>query len=124
MTKDELQEYLTADLPKGLGFCGCGDPREASEAIRNLLDAYDRKAHPWPNAAPFDEVAWAPWRDERRKLEAEALPAGAWGQIALYWLTTCGLLEHGGSVSGSWLTPQGEEVLVALREHGENLWED
>jgi len=121
MTKEELQNYLTTDLPQGLGFCGCGSRREASEAVRKVLDAYDRKTHPWPKESPSDDASWKAWHAEREKLEEQALPPGAWGQIALYWLTSCGLLEHGGGVGGSWLTPKGEAVLAAIREHGERM---
>jgi len=123
MTKDELRAYLTTDLPQGLGFCGCGHPEESSDAILKVLDAYDRKTRPWPEGSP-DDAAWKAWLAEREKLEEQALPPGAWGQIALYWLTSCGLLEHGGGVGGSWLTPKGEAVLAAIRGHGEDLWDD
>ena len=58
MTKDELQAYLLAELPAGLGFCGCGTPEDATEAIRKVLDAFDRNAHPWPDEPPSDESAW------------------------------------------------------------------
>lgn len=34
-----------------------------------------------------------------------------------------GMSEHGTSVRGGWLTPEGKEALEFLREHG-ILWED
>lgn len=106
MTKAELTQrvFLNPDNdPPGIGFCGCGDPEAALETLRTVLQAFETK----------DD-------DERlRVLEAILGPAGSgvYGTY-LYWLDSLGLMEHGSNARMGWLTPEGEDLLAALLEHG------
>jgi hypothetical protein len=90
-------------------FCGCGDPRAAIQAIKGILELFNR-----------DERGWD-WKE----IEAwmKTMPDGI-GYIVLYMLTEAQLMEHGGGVDGSWLTDEGKLVLKFLREFDcdEEVW--
>lgn len=83
-----------------LKFCGCGNPDGAREYIAKILRAIkDRSDSDWAT----DSVAAA------IKGDAES---AMW--LILYVFDAMGLLEHGGNVSGSWLTDKGKQLLAEL----------
>lgn len=88
-----------------LGFCDCGEPESALEFMRDVLIAIrDRHA-----VAGSDNDAHTAAAEKINQL----LP-GMIGLTYLYVLTTYDLIEHGGSVYGSWLTDEGHEILEML----------
>ncbi len=92
------------DLLGELGFCGCGQPEEAIALVKKLLtnmrDSFETKDH---------ERAKALWSER-----SDLIGDGPLGWILLYHLDHLGLLEHGSSCFGSWLTKKGEAVLARL----------
>jgi len=95
-----------------LGLCGCGSPEEAYNFCRDILKTCDRrdKAKDWISA----ENAAA----EIIKAQPEMA-----AHVFMHMLTHLDLLEHGGSVGGSWLTPDGEKI-VDLRAANEGEFDD
>ena len=89
-----------------LGFCGCG------QGDQNLV--YIMRGLEWVDYHKSDEAfdAWYPkWRHQGERLFGRQ--AGEY--FFAYWADSQGLTEHGGSVPG-WLTPDGADLLEALRE--------
>lgn len=79
--------------------CGCNQPDAAYGLVRNIL-----------NLAPFYEDG--NWQKVQELIGSD----GAF-QIVIGVLTEAELLEHGGSMGGSWLTPKGEYVRDLMRRH-------
>ena len=101
MSRDDLLSHLYVlfyDDQQGLGLCGCGNPDTAYVLIRDLLGL-------------------APLYEDSRWKEAESLNGNNPGahHIILGALDRAGLLEHGSSQHGAWLTPKGEWCLAAMR---------
>lgn len=87
-----------------LGLCGCGNPEEVYNFLRDILALCDRRkandGGEWINTAKAtQELMMA-----RPDIASEAL---------LHILDHYKLTEHGGSVYGSWLTSLGEQFLDA-----------
>ena len=79
--------------------CGCNQPETAYNLVRDIL-----------NLAPFFEDGnW-------RKVQALIGTNGAF-QIVVGLLNKLELLEHGGSMGGSWITPKGEYVRELMNRH-------
>lgn len=88
-----------------LGMCGCGNPEAAYNFLREVLKCFDRRGcHADP---PVKD--WVDSEDEIEKLIL-ANPAIA-AHCLSHFLTDKRVLEHGGSVGGSWLTKSGEEIV-------------
>lgn len=88
-----------------LKLCGCGTPEEAYNFCRDALACFDRRGcHDTP---PTRE-----WVDAESVLQQliQTRPGEA-AHVLAHLLTHLDLLEHGGSVGGSWLTDAGEEIV-------------
>jgi len=94
VTVDDLQHLYLVHTQ--LHLCGCGDPDEAWETVRLIL-----------NLCPLGEGGW-------RDVEDRLTPGGA--HIVLSCLTHAGLIEHGSSIRGSWITGKGRWVLARLAQ--------
>lgn len=93
-SRTKVLQHVNGLLYMDLGLCGCGNPEEAFELVRDLL-----------RLAPFYEH-----RDEVRALIGDGAPS----HIILSTLDHADLIEHGGSIHGSWLTDKGQWYLNAL----------
>lgn len=113
LVPDEV-EFIDLDCPvhreygklQGrLNICGCGQPWTAYALIRDIL-----------NLAPFYE------NENWKKVELLIPTPGAYYFI-LGQLDHFGWLEHGGTIAGSWLTPEGEKArdLMNQFQHLEGL---
>lgn len=83
-----------------LHLCGCGNPEEAYNFCRAALMAFDRRdgSKRWVDAeAAIEELV-------------KAKPDIA-AHVLSHMLNHYDLLEHGGSVGGSWLTENGERIV-------------
>ena len=80
---------------EGLHFCGCGCPDEAYELVRDIL-------------------ALAPFYDHPEAVRE--LTGDRAYYLVLYAIDNAGLLEHGASIGGSWLTPKGAHYLELMRK--------
>lgn len=99
MTRQELRVVLNTDW-----FCGCGSPETAAETLLQILDM-------------------APFYDHREQLNA-LIPNDGIQHLVLYSLTNRGLIEHGCSIGGSWLTSTGEAVRDALRRERDDEFDE
>lgn len=83
-----------------LGMCGCGTPEEAYNFLREVLRVCDRRdrTKEWVSAEAVVSKMIAAHPD----LTAH---------ILMHFLTDKEVIEHGGSVGGSWLTKTGEEIV-------------
>ena len=87
-----------------LGMCGCGNPKEAYNFLRDILKICDRRANHDDDKAP-----WVNAQEEIAKLVAANPDLSA--HVLLHFLTDKDVLEHGGSVGGSWLTSMGQQIV-------------
>ncbi len=85
-----------------LGFCGCGDPDEALNYIKCVLQSIEDRQKP--------EC------DFRLNIVNLIALTGKAHYFTLYFLDDKGLTEHGSSVGGCWLTQKGSELLEDLTE--------
>lgn len=95
MTRIELRVFLDSF------FCGCGMPNAACGALLRFLSLHERSDDSW---------------ERQRKERDQWIPDDGLQMLVLYLIDSLGLLEHGGSVGGSWLTDKGAAVLARLRE--------
>lgn len=89
-----------------LGLCGCGSPEGAFNFCREALTIFDRRGDKGGDK-------WINAEDALSKLIASKSDDAA--HVFAHLLTHLDLLEHGGSVGGSWLTDKGNDI-VDLRE--------
>lgn len=107
-TDPELEAWRKAQAKiKAMRFCGCGNPDDAYGALRDTLDAYDNDEARggWDGRVQRTKDWWAKLGD-------------GYAHLLLYFIDAAGLLEHGGSVGGSWLSEDGKLVLGFLRQWG------
>jgi len=90
---------------EGFGFCGCGSPEDAYDLVKAIL-----------GLAPF----YQNWESGRSngKMAQEVLGGhdGVW-YFVLYAIDRTGLIEHGTSIGGSWLTTKGKHYLPLMQAH-------
>lgn len=93
----------------GRDLCGCGSSWWALHTVREALslhpvgDVRRRNVHEWDELSEL-RLAWL--NEDGHLLIAAVLDA---------WELT----EHGSSIYGGWLTGEGERLLAALREFGD-----
>ncbi|MBM9509970.1 hypothetical protein [Actinacidiphila acididurans] len=97
---EEVACHLYLVFCEHLPFCGCGDPAAGYKLAHQILTL-------------------APLYEDGRWRQAEEL-CGTPGahQLVLAALTEAGLLEHGSSIGGSWITDRGRWVLWAVEQIG------
>jgi hypothetical protein len=97
-----------------LHLCGCGSPEDAYNFCRDILACFDRRGcHDTPPAQPWIDAESAVEQLIRQR------PAEA-AHVISHMLSHLDLLEHGGSVGGSWLTDNGARI-VDMDEMTEDL---
>ncbi len=101
MTHSEEWELQHLHLVEAddLMFCGCGDPEAAWDLVISIL-----------KSAPL-------YQDNGLNKVIELCGSEAAAYIVLYLMTHANLLEHGGSVGGSWITDKGSMVLDMASRH-------
>jgi hypothetical protein len=99
--QDEREHlYALVNDPGGLRFCGCGSPEEAYDLVRDVL-------------------ALAPFYDHPEAVRDLIGPRAY--QFVLYQIDEAGLIEHGGTVGGAWLSAKGKHYLPLMQRYG---WDD
>jgi hypothetical protein len=96
--------YGTRD---GFAFCGCGSPGAAYATVRDILAACPLHRQPGLRTAMTEDDA----------------TSGFW-YLTLYTIDRAGLIEHGGSIGGSWLTPKGAHYLPLMQRYTWDQIED
>lgn len=91
-----------------LHLCGCGCPEDAYNFCREVLSAFDRR----PSRLPGNDPDHKPWANAETEVETliKAKPDVA-AHVLSHLLNHFGLLEHGGSVGGSWCTDVGHQII-------------
>lgn len=97
---DGIASHLYLIFADDIPLCGCGDPQAGRALVHQLL-----------TLTPFYEDGHA------QQAEALCGTNGAF-QIIIGLLNHAGLLEHGSSHHGSWLTDRGRWVLWAVDQLG------
>lgn len=110
-----LHDFYFDDLK----WCGCGNPDEALAFVGCVLGILKRRSEDNDLSVPYDQ---SPWKRHTEELRA-TLGEGPLGLILMYVLDAHDLTEHGGNVMGSWLTPKGMDVLNAINEHGDEVFD-
>jgi hypothetical protein len=88
-----------------LRLCGCGSPEDAYNFCREALACFDRRGcHDKP-----PKRDWINAEDALKKLIQDRPDDAA--HVLAHLLTHLGLLEHGSSVGGSWLTDNGARIV-------------
>lgn len=97
---EDILQHLFKLFYDDMNFCGCGSPEDAYELVHDLLK-------------------WTPfYENEHWRVAQEFVGSrGAW-HIVLYVMTYGGLITHGGSVGGSWITNKGRWAVWALNHIG------
>jgi len=88
-----------------LGMCGCGNPKEAYNFLRKAIALFDRRGY--HDNPPTKE--WISAEDALAKLITSDPETAA--HAMLHLLDNTGVMEYGGSIGGSWLTPSGEDIV-------------
>jgi hypothetical protein len=101
IVEDCLKEFHYEDL----GLCGCGSPEETYEVIRKILNIQSSDKDWRTKQREFSEICNADMNNENYN---------GLIQFVLYVLDNKGFLEHGSSISGSWLTEKGKIYLDLL----------
>lgn len=95
---EDEQEHLYRLIADDLAFCGCGNPEEVYRLVRDVLDL-------------------APFHEHPGKVRELIGGSDATCYAVLYFIDRSGLIEHGGSVGGSWLTEKGTHYLKLMHRH-------
>lgn len=94
-----LMDYFYYDRLK---WCGCGDPIEAKLTVRKFLDAHRE------------------WESKEKKLKEYFGVKSVYDNSLLlclaYTMDAAEFTEHGTSISGAWLTEDGEDFLFCLEQ--------
>lgn len=85
-------------------LCGCGTPREVLTIVLEVLEWAGKEKRTWPPV-----FASSPSWPDHPSFQFVVHTLGSKGE---------GLLEHGGSLYGSWLTADGKKRLVQLKAWG------
>ena len=117
---DDDLEHLYQLISTDLKFCGCGDPEAVYNLVRDLLGLFDKHTEELRKVKP-GLGTWSGAYDEAQKVSQQIIDRIGGGDgvyyAVLYWLDGSGLLEHGGSVGGSWLALKGKHYLGLMRLH-------
>lgn len=76
-----------------LGGCGCGSSEEFGELTFKVLEFFS-----------------IPIMERTRYIYDTPIE-----EVIAHWLTDKGIIEHGTSIGGSWLTEKGEEVYKSIK---------
>lgn len=93
---NSAEDFLQMDI---LNFCGCGNPEESLLFTRKTLQKIKARSDNFCDPT---------------KLSALEGWLGPAYEFVLYVLTEKGIIEHGGSIYGSWLTSKGVQLLDDL----------
>ena len=108
---DPLMDFFSYEL---LHLCGCGTPEDTYEIIRKILTI----RFEWQSRKTSYEEVIRRYKDD---LKLDSNNSSHYGilQFVMYILDHNGILEHGSSIGGCWLTNLGEMYLTVL-----NAWYD
>lgn len=93
-----------------LNWCSCGNPESVLEYMRDVLSAIHKRSR-------INHGCENTWIEDTESIKLILLlkQKEELGLSYMYMLDAIGLLEHGSSIYGSWLSPKGKKVLEMLR---------
>ena len=104
-----LMDFFAFEI---LNMCGCGIPENTYEVIRRVLNIRNE----WSEDKLSYEDVQEKYKSELRVDTDISIDYGLL-QFMLYTLDSAGLLEHGSSIGGCWLSSLGKMYLTVL-----NAW--
>lgn len=109
---DDAAEAFSIGL---LGFCGCGIPEDIAAMFRDYLTLIKKR-----HDNNLSNTDWhvqlgvrTQWTDDSDAIDA-LFPNERMRYLVAYEADRAELTEHGGNVSGAWLTEKGEQWLTLL----------
>jgi hypothetical protein len=116
--KSQWPEPTFVVIPKGIDkvgrlCCGCGRSEEFWQVVKDVLTACD--------GHPCDDEEYRKKQEQRfEEMFGDIWTGNSYKWFALYVIGSdeLDLMEHGGNISGSWLTRDGELALAFLIEWG------
>jgi len=103
MNDDNIED----DLCRKFNICGCGQPDKALELILEVLTLIYRRS----------TIKTLEYEQYDRELKA-LLPDDRVRYCMLYFIDSSGVIEHGGSVGGSWIDwGDGEKWFRKLQQY-------
>jgi hypothetical protein len=110
LTEDECDHlYVLFHGTHGLRVCGCGAPDDAWKLVLDLLEA---TAGCYDSGGRFEG-----WVYEGQHPYDRLCGSSGAAHIICGALEETGLLQHGGSFYGSWITDDGRLYLDMMRRH-------
>ncbi|WP_327335146.1 hypothetical protein OG473_39650 (plasmid) [Streptomyces anulatus] len=95
--RENVLQHVNGLFYMDLGLCGCGLPEESFDLVRSLLAL-----------APYHQSP------EVRKQVAALCGNSVAQHMILSMLDGAELIEHGGTITGAWLTDKGEWYLQVM----------
>lgn len=101
-----------------MDFCSCGRQDDISFMIRDVLQVINNKTENYDKMNY--EMVWEQFDKELIDVLGFHSDNIAF-EFILHVLNSVGVLEHGSSVYGSWLTDYGKEILCAFEIVGDEI---
>jgi len=76
-----------------MGGCGCGSSDTLQELAFEVLELFS-KPHKDRDFSVYDKIEY---------------------EIIAHWLDNVGMIEHGSSIGGAWLSEEGEQVFESIK---------
>lgn len=115
-SEQKRSEFINDFYYEKLDFCGCGRPCDILYVIRNFLNAVKRKTDRW-ELPDYEKKHHEYYELSEKEIKESLNVKKDDGVIDVFYnvLNNCDVLEHGSSISGSWLTEYGLELLNHLK---------
>ena len=107
MTQEERKQEFQSIYFNDLGLCGCGRPEDIQKLLYLLLDNH--------NKHKLKQITYDEKEEILNKILKETDPDVLF-EFIFHILDNGGLLEHGGSIYGSWFTDKGKRFLDYLSD--------
>lgn len=101
-----MDNIKLGELLNEMDFCYCNIPEEGLKELKNIL-----------NLMPL-------YKDNNLKKLEKIIPNEGIKHLLLSYLSSYNLIEHGGTLRGSWLTDLGEETRDCLNSININKFFD
>ena len=111
---DPLMDFFSYEI---IDMCGCGSPEDTLEMIRRLLHIRNNW-HDGDNSKKSWEQKNEQYNIQLHINYEDEMNYGLL-QFVMYMLDKCGILEHGSSIGGCWLTELGKMYLEVLDKWSE-----
>lgn len=96
-----------------LNLCACGQSEVTLEYIGTRLTYLKEKDD---RHSRNRELGIKSDYDHERTLASEVFTSEGEEQFFMHWADSIGLLDHGGSIGGAWMTEKGRQVVSLIHE--------